>query len=516
MLKDNKILVGKSKDKELAILLDKANRHGLITGASGSGKTITSKVMAESFSDAGIPVFMADVKGDLAGTALAGEPNENVESRIEKLKLENFEYQGYPVRFWDIFGEYGHPIRTTLDSVGPEILSMMLGLTETQEGVLTVVFKIAQDNEWELDKIEDLRLLLQYVGDNREKFTTSYGNVTAQSVGVIQRCLLALENQGGDKFFGLPELDINDLVSVDSNGKGIINILHSVRLFNSPDLFASFLLWILTALYTKMPEVGDLDKPKMVFFFDEAHLLFNGMPEYRLKRIVQVVKLIRSRGIGLYFISQSPADIPNEIIAQLGNRVQHNLRAYTPTELKTVKTAADSFRTNPEFNTYDEILALGTGEALISFQNEDGEPEVVEKAKILPPQSKMGVIDETSRNKVINSSNLVGKYDEPIERESAFEEITELNRLVKEKIEAEAAAKQAEKEAKEAEKAQEKAKKEEEKKAKEEQRAKEKEEREAEKARKNNPMVKLGKKAVNSAENKIINKLLNKLFKNLK
>ncbi len=516
MLKDNKILVGKSKDKELAILLDKANRHGLITGASGSGKTITSKVMAESFSDAGIPVFMADVKGDLAGTALAGEPNENVESRIEKLKLENFEYQGYPVRFWDIFGEYGHPIRTTLDSVGPEILSMMLGLTETQEGVLTVVFKIAQDNEWELDKIEDLRLLLQYVGDNREKFTTSYGNVTAQSVGVIQRCLLALENQGGDKFFGLPELDINDLVSVDANGKGIINILHSVRLFNSPDLFASFLLWILTALYTKMPEVGDLDKPKMVFFFDEAHLLFNGMPEYRLKRIVQVVKLIRSRGIGLYFISQSPADIPNEIIAQLGNRVQHNLRAYTPTELKTVKTAADSFRTNPEFNTYDEILALGTGEALISFQNEDGEPEVVEKAKILPPQSKMGVIDETSRNKVINSSNLVGKYDEPIERESAFEEITELNRLVKEKIEAEAAAKQAEKEAKEAEKAQEKAKKEEEKKAKEEQRAKEKEEREAEKARKNNPMVKLGKKAVNSAENKIINKLLNKLFKNLK
>ena len=524
MYLNEKILIGKTKEgKELSILLDKANRHGLITGASGSGKTITSKVMAESFSEAGIPVFMADVKGDLAGTALPGEPNENVDSRVEKLKLENFEYQSYPVRFWDIFGDYGHPVRTTLDSVGPEILSMMLGLTEAQEGVLTVVFKIAKDNEWELDKIEDLRLLLQYVGDNREKFTTSYGNVTTQSVGVIQRCLLALENQGGDKFFGLPELDINDFLSTDANGKGIINILHAVRLFESPDLFASFLLWILTTLYTKMPEVGDLDKPKMVFFFDEAHLLFNGMPDYRLKRIVQVVRLIRSRGIGLYFISQSPADIPNEVIAQLGNRVQHNLRAYTPTELKTVKTAADSFRSNPGFNTYDEILALGTGEALISFQNENGEPEVVEKAKILPPQSKMGVIDETSRNKVINSSTLVGKYDEPVERESAFEEISELNRLVKEKIEAEAAEKQAEKDAKEQakkeaeeQKAADKAKKEEERKAKEELKAQEKAAREAEKAKKNNPMYKLGKKAVNSAETKIINKLLNKLFKGFK
>ena len=516
MYANDKILIGKNDKKELSILLDKANRHGLITGASGSGKTITSKVMAESFSDAGIPVFMADVKGDLAGTALAGEPSEKIDARVAKLGIENFEYKGYPVRFWDIFGDYGHPIRTTLDSVGPEILSMMLGLSEAQEGVLTVVFKIARDNEWELDKIEDLRLLLQYVGDNREKFTTSYGNVTPQSVGVIQRCLLALENQGGDKFFGLPELDINDLLSVDANGKGYINILHSVRLFESPDLFASFLLWILTKLYTKMPEVGDLDKPKMVFFFDEAHLLFNGMPEYRLKRIVQVVRLIRSRGIGLYFISQSPADIPNEVIAQLGNRVQHNLRAYTPTELKTVRTAADSFRANPDFNTYDEILALGTGEALISFQNENGEPEVVEKATILPPQSKMGVIDDTSRNKVINSSNLLGKYDEPIERESAFEEISELNRLVKEQIEAEAAEKQAEKEAKEAEKLAEKEAKAAEKAAKEEQRAKEKAEREAEKAKKNNPMYKLGKKTVNSAETKLINKLLNKLFKNLK
>ena len=515
MYKDNKIIIGKSEDKELSILLDKANRHGLITGASGSGKTITSKVMAESFSDAGIPVFMADVKGDLAGTAVQGEANENVDSRVQKLGITDFEYKSFPVRFWDIFGEHGHPIRTTLDSVGPEILSMMLGLSEAQEGVLTVVFKIAKDNEWELDDIKDLRLLLQYVGDNRDKFTTSYGNVTPQTVGVIQRCLLALENQGGDKFFGLPELDINDLVGVDSNGKGIINILHSVKLFESPDLFASFLLWLLTNLYSKMPEVGDLDKPKMVFFFDEAHLLFNGMPEYRLKRIVQVVRLIRSRGIGLYFISQSPADIPNEVIAQLGNRVQHNLRAYTPTELKTVKAAADSFRANPNFNTYDTILNLGTGEALISFQNENGEPEVVEKATILPPQSKMGVIDEITRQKVINSSNLLGKYDEAIERESAYEEIDELNRLVKEKIEAEAQAKAEEKqkqvEAKEAEKQaklEEKAKKEEE-------RALEKKKREEEKAKKNSFEYKMGKKVTNAATNKLINKGLNALFKGI-
>ena len=514
MYRNNKILIGKSGDKELSILLEKANRHGLITGASGSGKTITSKVMAESFSDAGIPVFMADVKGDLAGTALEGESSESLDSRLQKLGVEDFEYKSFPVRFWDIFGEKGHPIRTTLDSVGPEILSIMLGLTEAQEGVLTVVYKIAKDNEWELDDIKDLRLLLQYVGDNKEKFTTAYGNVTPQTVGVIQRCLLALENQGGDKFFGQPELDINDFLTVDANGKGMINILHAVKLFESPDLFASFLLWLLTSLYTKMPEVGDLDKPKMVFFFDEAHLLFNGMPEYRLKRIIQVVRLIRSRGIGLYFISQSPSDIPSEVIAQLGNRVQHNLRAYTPTELKTVKAAADSFRINPEFNTYDAILNLGTGEALISFQNENGEPEVVEKATILPPQSKMGVIDDISRNKIINSSTLLGKYDEAIERESAYEEIEEINRLIKEKYEQQLAEKeqkrQEELEAKEAEKQaklEEKAKKEEE-------RLAEKKKREEEKKKKNSIEYKLGRKVFNSASNKVINKGLNAIFKN--
>ena len=503
MYKNNKILIGKSEDKELSILLNKANRHGLITGASGSGKTITLKVMAESFSDAGVPVFLADVKGDLGGTALIGEENENIISRVQKLGIEDFEYKSYPVRFWDIFGDYGHPIRTAIDSVGPEILSMMLGLSETQEGVLSIIFKIAEDNNWKLDDIKDLRLLLQYVGDNRNDFITKYGNITTQSIGVIQRCLLTLENQGADKFFGQPELDINDFISTDFNGKGLINILHAVELFQSPDLYASFLLWLLTNLFNKMPEVGDLDKPRIVFFFDEAHLLFNGMPSYRLKQITQVVKLIRSRGIGLYFISQTPTDIPNEIIAQLGNRVQHTLRAYTPAEQRTVKVAADAFRTNPKFNTQEAILALGTGEALVSFQNENGEPEIVEKATILPPQSKMGVIDDITRNKIINTSSIVGKYDEVVERDSAYEE---LNSMIKEKIEQEEAEKQKILEEKEQEKQAKIAEKE--KKEKEREDAKKK--REAERARKNDPVEKLKNKATNKVVNKVLDKAINK------
>ncbi len=504
MYMNNKIVVGKSEEKELSILLNKANRHGLITGASGSGKTVTLKVMAESFSDAGVPVFLADVKGDLAGTAMMGEANENITSRLQKLGIEGFEYKSFPVRFWDILGVSGHPIRTTLDSVGPDILSMMLGLSEAQEGMLAIVYKIAGDNGWKLDDIKDLRLLLQYVGENKNDFITKYGNITTQSIGVIQRCLLTLENQGADKFFGQPELDIHDFIGTDANGKGNINILHAVELFQSPDLYASFLLWLLTNLFNTMPEVGDLEKPKIVFFFDEAHLLFDNMPSYRLKQITQVVKLIRSRGIGLYFISQSPTDIPDEVIAQLGNRVQHTLRAYTPSEQKTVKVAADAFRTNPKFNTADAILALGTGEALISFQNENGEPEIVEKATILPPQSKMGVIDDITRNKVINSSPLAGKYDEAVERDSAYEE---LDQMIKEQIEA----KEAEKAAKQAEKdkiAQEKE-------AAKQQREAEKKQREAERARKNSIEYKLGKKVVNSATNKVINKGLNAIFKNI-
>jgi DNA helicase HerA-like ATPase len=508
MFLNNKILVGKSGDKELSILLDKANRHGVISGASGSGKTITLKVMAESFSDAGVPCFVADVKGDLAGTAIAGEENEKLDERLNKLGLNDFEYKSFPVRFWDIFGMAGHPIRTTIDQVGPEILSMMLGLNEAQEGILNIVFKIAKDNDLKLDDLKDLRLLLQYVGDNRDEYTTKYGNVSTASVGVIQRCLITLENQGADKFFGHPSLEFSDLLNTDVDGRGYINILHCVELFKSPDLYASFLLWLLNNFYHNMPEVGDTDKPKLVFFFDEAHLLFNNLPEYRLKRIIQSVKLMRSHGIGLYFISQSITDVPNDILAQLGNRVQHTLRAYTPSEQKNVKAAADSFRTNENFDTERTILELGTGEALISFQNEKGEPEIVEKATILPPQSMMGTIDDTTRNRIINNSNLVGKYEEIIERDSAYEE---LDKLIKEKIEREEEEKRKEKEEKEKSKAEEKEKREKEK-------AEEKAKKEAEKEqdKKSKKIEKLGDRLIGNAasavERKILNSILKKLF----
>lgn len=422
---NDKILVGKNGDQESSILLNMANRHGLIAGASGSGKTITLKVMAESFSDAGVPVFLADVKGDLAGTALEGELNENIQKRINKLGLDGFECKKFPVRFWDLFGKNGHPVRTTIADVGSDILAMMLGLTEAQEGNLAIVFEVAKDEGLELINLADLRTTLQYVAENKDNYKTRYGNITTQSIGVIQRSLLALEKQGGDKFFGEPALDINDLFATDTDGRGIINILHAVELFQNPDLYASFLLWLLNTLFVSSEEVGDLDKPKMVFFFDEAHLLFDGMPSYRLKRITQVVKLIRSRGIGLYFVSQHPTDVPDNILAQLGNRVQHTLRAYTPSEQKIIKAAASAFRTNKAFDTETAISELGTGEALVSFQDEKGAPTVVERVTILPPQSYMGAINDTARMKVINASALCGKYDEAIDKESAHEKITQ-------------------------------------------------------------------------------------------
>ncbi len=512
MYRNGKVLVGKSGKKDVEILLNMANRHGLITGASGSGKTITLKVLAESFSDAGVPVFLSDVKGDIAGCALVGEESESITKRLKNLGVKDFEFKSYPVRFWDLYETGGHPIRTKVSTIGPSILSIMLGLSEVQEGVLDIVFQIAEDEEWNLIDLKDLKSALQYIGDNKKDFITKYGNITSQSIGVIQRSLLALEHQGADKFFGEPALDIHDFIKIDNDGRGVLNILHAVELFNNPDLYASFLLWLLTELFNTLPEVGDLDKPKIVFFFDEAHLLFNGMPGYRLKQIVQIVKLIRSRGIGLYFISQKPTDIPNEVLSQLSNRVQHTLRAYTPAEQKIVKTAADAFRTNPEFNTEEAILALGTGEALLSFLNEKGEPSIVEKAIILPPQSKMGTIDDMTRNKVINNSDLIGKYEERLDNESAHEKISqkkEEEELRKEEERKKFAEEKAEKERL---KAEEKEKKEAEKKRKEEERQKEKERREAEKAKKNNPAYKLGKKAVNKAQDKILNKILNKVL----
>ena len=457
MLLDNKILVGKTeKGTELAILPQMANRHGIITGASGSGKTITLKVMAESFSDAGVPVFLADVKGDLAGTAVKGEITDAIQKRLDKLSLKNFEAKSFPVRFWDLFGTEGHPLRATVESVGPEVLSIMLGLSEAQEGNLAIAFAIAKDENLALIDLKDLRAVLQYVSENKDQYSTKYGNITTQSIGVIQRSLLTLENQGADHFFGQPALEIQDFFALE-DGKGVINVLHAVTLFESPDMYAAFLLWLLTTLFSTSPEVGDLDKPKLVFFFDEAHLLFNGMPGYRLKRIVQIVKLIRSRGIGLYFISQSPTDVPDEILAQLGNRVQHSLRAYTPSEQKAVHAAAQAFRVNPEFDTEKAILELGTGEALISFQNEKGAPEIVERATILPPQSLMGAIDGITRNKVINASPLIGKYDKVVDAESAAEIIQQKADTKVAEAEAQAEAEAAEKQQIAADKAAEKA-----------------------------------------------------------
>ena len=503
MIKDGKILVGKNKKKEIFLLPEMAQRHGLITGASGSGKTVTSKILAEGFSDLGVPVFMADVKGDLGGTALSGDM-DTISSRLKDLKINDFECHGYPVRFWDVYREKGHPIKASVSNVGSNILSIMLGLSEAQEGVLDLAFKIAEDENLILDDMKDLRLLLQYIGDNKDDYTTKYGNITTQSIGVIQRSLLQLENQGGDKFFMERVLDINDFIKTDENGRGVINILDAVKLFNNPDLYVSFLLWILTGLFTKLPEVGDLDKPKMVFFFDEAHLLFDGMPSYRLKQISQVVKLIRSKGVGLYFLSQKPTDIPDEIIGQLGNRIQHTLRAYTPAEQKVVKVVADSFRENKEFKTYDAILDLGKGEALISFQNEKGEPEIVERAFILPPQSSMGTIDDLSRNKIINNSALIGKYEEDLERESAYEILSEKNRIKMEEKQKALEAKEEAKRLKEEERIAKQKQKEEEKKKREEER---------ERKRKMKYVEKTKNRVFSFSLTKILNFFFNKITK---
>ncbi len=498
---NNKLLIGKNDKKEVNLLLDKANRHGLITGASGTGKTVTSKVMAESFSDAGVPVFMADVKGDLAGTAIIGEMNDNISKRVENLKLTDFEVKEFPVRFWDVYRKNGHPIRFKVSEVGPDILSMMLGLSEAQEGVLNILFKIAEAEDMDLDDLKDLKYALTYIGENRTKYTLDYGNITNQSVGVILRSLSILENQGLDNFFGEPELDIQDWVAVDNNKRGIINILDAVELYKNPELYSSVMLCLMTKLYNSMLEVGDLDKPKIVFFFDEAYFLFREMPSYRLKQIEKIVRLIRSKGIGLYFISHYTTDIPDTILDQLGNRVQHNLRAYTPADQKIAKAAADSFRVNPDFKTYDTILELGTGEALVSFQNEKGEPEIVERVMILPPQSKIGVIDDVTRNRMINNSPLCGKYDEDLDDDSAYEKISKKN---EEKAEEEARIKE--------EKEQAKADKEAAKKLAEEEKAK----RKAERERKNTPQYKLGKKVVNMGTTRIISKLFSYIFKSKK
>ncbi len=440
MLKDYKILVGKG-DAECAILPNMANRHGLIAGATGTGKTVTLKVMAESFSDLGVPVFLADVKGDLSGCVKRGEANETLEKRLDGLGIDksDFAYKHYPVRFWDVFGEGGHPVRTTVSEMGATILARLLGLTEIQTGVLSIVFRVADDKGWLLIDLKDLRAMVTYVSEHASELINEYGNVSKQSAGAIQRALLRLEDEGGSEFFGEPDIDISDWMQTDCEGRGYINVFHCAKLFQSPLLYSTFMFWMMAELYETLPEAGDLEKPKLVFFFDEAHLLFDGAPKSLKDKVEQVVKLIRSKGVGIYFITQQPSDIPDPVLAQLGNRVQHALRAYTPAEQKAVRAAAQSFRVNPNFDTEEAIMALGTGEAVISFLDEKGRPSVAEIATILPPQSSMGIIEESRRNAEIHADDLFGKYEVAQDPESAYEIITAAR-----EAEAAAAAKEAE------------------------------------------------------------------------
>lgn len=401
------------------------NRHGLIAGATGTGKTVTLKVMAESFSDMGVPVFFADIKGDLSGICKPGEMNENLKGRMEKLGIENFAFTDYPVRFFDVFGKKGHPVRATVSDIGPDMLARLLELNDTQAGILTIVFKIADDNGWLLLDLKDLRSMINYVGENAKEYKTLYGNITAASIGAIQRALLRLEEQGADQFFGEPALDIMDWLVTDQKSRGYINVLNCVELFQNPLLYSTFLLWMLAEIYEKLPEAGDLEKPRVVFFFDEAHLLFDDAPKSLLQKIEQIVKLIRSKGVGIYFVTQIPTDIPDSVLSQLGNKVQHALRAYTPKDQKAVRATAESFRENPEFNTEEVLGELGTGEALVSFLDEKGVPGIVQRAYILPPRSCMGVASDAEIEAQIQNSPLFVKYNQVLDRESAYEILSE-------------------------------------------------------------------------------------------
>ena len=435
------------------LLLNQANRHGLIAGASGTGKTVTLKVLAEGFSKAGVPVFMADVKGDVTGIAQPGDDTENIAKRVEKFGIEDWQLEGCPTRLWDMLDDQGIPVRITISDMGPIMLSRLLELTEVQEGVLNIVFRVADDQQMLLIDLKDLRAMLNYVSEHSKEIETTYGKVSSQSVGAILRALIAIEDQGGDTFFGEPNLDLNDWFATDKNGQGYVNVLNAARLINSPQIYAMFLLWMLSELFETLPEVGDGDKPKFVFFFDEAHLLFNGMPKELLDKIVQVVKLIRSKGVGVYFITQSPSDIPDEVLAQLSNRIQHGLRAYTPAEQKAVKAAAQSFRENPAFNAKDKILELGTGEALVSFLDEEGKSCIVEYAKILPPQCRMAAADPEVIDRVLAAQEaLMSKYGEAIDRESAYELISKQAEALDEEAKQAAEQAQADIEAAEAEK----------------------------------------------------------------
>ena len=423
---DKQAYIAISGTEPVCLIPRMANRHGLITGATGTGKTVTLQTMAETFSQMGVPVFAADVKGDLSGVAAKGGNKQSVVDRVEKYGLpqKGFEFQAFPVQFWDVFGEQGVPIRASISDMGPLLIARLLGLNDTQTAVLTVVFKIAGDEKLDLIDLKDLQKILEYVGNNSDKYNTGYGNLSTASIGAIQRGLVALEHDGAGQFFGEPSLNIDDLIQTDGT-KGVINILASDKLMNSPKVYTTFLLWLMSKLFDVLPEVGDPDKPKLVFFFDEAHLFFTDAPKALLEKMEQVVRLIRSKGVGIYFISQTPSDIPDSVLGQLGNRVQHALRAYTPKDQKALKAAAQSFRANPAFNTETAIAELGVGEALVSFLDEKGAPTPVERAFILPPQGQIGPLDAAARDGMVKSSLLYRHYAELKDRTSAYEILTE-------------------------------------------------------------------------------------------
>ena len=445
MYENGKIYMGLAGEQRVEMALNMCNRHGLIAGASGTGKTITMKVMAESFSDAGVPVFLCDVKGDVAGICAAGESSEGMEKRIDKFGLRNsFSYRAYPTVFWDIYQQGGHAVRATVSDMGPELLSRILGLTAAQEGILHIVFSIADDRGLLLTDLKDLRALLTYANEHRAEFMMNYGNITPQSVAAILRALLPLEQQGGDLFFGEPALDIQDWMRTDDQGRGIVNVLDCVKLVQNPTLYAGFLLWMLSELFENLPEAGDLDKPKLVFFFDEAHMLFRDAPTVLVQKIEQTVKLIRSRGVGVYFVTQSPSDIPDSVLSQLSNRVQHALRAYTPAELKAVRVAAQAFRENPAFQAEDAIMELGVGEALTSFLDEEGVPAMVQRTKIICPQSLMAAPEPMVRAKTMLHDGME-KYDTAVDDESAYEVLTQEAQAVEAAAQAEAERKEKEK-----------------------------------------------------------------------
>ncbi len=417
---DNGLWVAHCQNGPLSIVGKMANRHGLIAGATGTGKTVTLQVLAETFCQAGVPCFMADMKGDLSGISQVGKTSSFIEKRKAEFGIDEPQFQSCPVRFFDVYGEQGHPIRATISEMGPQLLSRLLGLNDTQTGILNIVFRVADENGLLLDDIKDLRAMLDFVSAHAKELTTTYGNISSASVGAIQRSILELENQGGDKFFGVPSFDIEDLLQT-KDGKGIMNVLAADRLMLQPKLYSTFLMWMLSELYSTLPEVGDLQLPKLIFFFDEAHMMFDGTSKALKEKLEQVIRLIRSKGVGIYFVTQSPADIPEDILGQLGNRVQHALRAYTPKDQKAVKTAAQTFRPNPQFKTDETIMNLETGEALVSFLDEKGAPTMVERARILFPLSQIGAISDAERERIIRQSDIYGKYDEQSDRESAFE-----------------------------------------------------------------------------------------------